>query len=151
MYKWRSNCARGHTRNIIDTFEHVCLADHQQTHCNRMNTSSNQNNFRNVKQRLYAPIRPKSPKMLPNTSTMRILTNKFGSAASASAAVEPVMPTQMPQRRLHTPTVRPPQKSANPDRTFSSIPIEKYMEWGVHTCEVVLRRVYTGIHDSCHF
>ena len=46
---------------------------------------------------------------------MRIFTNKFGSAASASAAVEPVMPTETPQRRLQKPTVRPPQKIAKPE------------------------------------
>jgi hypothetical protein len=62
-----------------------------------------------------APIRPNSPKILPNTSTTRILTNRLGSAASAMAAVDPVMPTQAPQRRLQAPTVRPPQNMANPD------------------------------------
>ena len=61
-----------------------------------------------------APMRPNRPIILPKTSTMRILTNKSGSAASARAAVEPAMPTEIPQRRLHTPTVRPPQKSAYP-------------------------------------
>ena len=59
-----------------------------------------------------APMRPNNPMMLPKTSTMRIFTNKFGSAASASAALEPVIPTQTPQRRLHTPTVSPPQNRA---------------------------------------
>ena len=52
--------------------------------------------------------------MLPKTSTMRILTNRFGSPASDSAAVDPVIPTDTPQRRLHTPTVSPPQKIAKP-------------------------------------
>lgn len=52
--------------------------------------------------------------MLPKTSTMRILTKRFGSAASARAAVEPVMPTETPHRRLHAPTMRPPQKMAKP-------------------------------------
>ena len=61
-----------------------------------------------------APMRPNKPMILPKTSTMRIFTNKSGSAASASAAVEPAIPTEIPQRRLHTPTVRPPQNSANP-------------------------------------
>ena len=53
--------------------------------------------------------------MLPKTSTTRILTNRLGSAASAIAAVEPVIPTEIPHRRLHTPTVRPPQKMAKPE------------------------------------
>ena len=61
-------------------------------------------------------MRPNSPRILPNTSTMRILTNSDGSAASPNAAVEPVMPTDTPHRRLQTPTVRPPQKRANPVR-----------------------------------
>ncbi len=43
---------------------------------------------------------------------MRIFTNNVGSAASAKAAVEPVMPTEIPQSRLQIPTVNPPQKSA---------------------------------------
>lgn len=60
----------------------------------------------------YTPMSPNKPRMLPKTSTMRILTKRFGSAASASAAVAPVMPTETPQRRLHTPTVSPPQKMA---------------------------------------
>lgn len=59
-----------------------------------------------------SPIKPNRPKMLPNTSTIRIFTNNAGSAASANAAVEPVMPTEIPQSRLQMPTVRPPQKSA---------------------------------------
>lgn len=41
---------------------------------------------------------------------MRILTKSDGSAASEIAAVEPEMPTQIPQKRLQRPTVRPPQK-----------------------------------------
>ena len=45
---------------------------------------------------------------------MRIFTNRLGSAASANAAVDPVIPTDTPQRRLHAPTVRPPQKIAKP-------------------------------------
>ena len=59
-------------------------------------------------------MRPNRPIMLPNTSTIRILTKRLGSAASAKAAVAPVIPTETPQRRLQEPTVRPPQKSAKP-------------------------------------
>lgn len=59
---------------------------------------------------------PNKPMMLPKTSTTKILTKRLGSAASARAAVAPVMPTQTPQRRLQAPTVRPPQNSANPVR-----------------------------------
>ncbi len=60
----------------------------------------------------YAPINPNKPKMLPNTSTMRIFTKRSGFAASDSAAVEPVIPTDTPHNRLHIPTVTPPQNIA---------------------------------------
>ena len=60
------------------------------------------------------PIRPNRPMILPKTSTIRIFTNRFGSAASARAAVEPVIPTETPQRRLQAPTVNPPQNRAKP-------------------------------------
>ena len=67
-------------------------------------------------------MRPNKPMILPKTSTMRIFTNKSGSAASASAAVDPAIPTEIPHRRLHTPTVRPPQKSAYPALELSKEP-----------------------------
>ena len=60
------------------------------------------------------PINPKRPMIDPNTSTIRILTKSWGSAASASAAFEPVTPTVIPQSKLQKPTVSPPQKSAKP-------------------------------------
>ena len=40
------------------------------------------------------PIRPNRPMILPKTSTIRIFTNMFRLAASARAAVEPVIPTE---------------------------------------------------------
>lgn len=58
-----------------------------------------------------------SPNTLPKISTTRILTNNVGSAASARAAVAPVMPTDTPQNRLHIPTVSPAQKMENPAET----------------------------------
>lgn len=58
------------------------------------------------------PMRPNKPIILPNTSTIRILTKRFGSAASAKAAVDPVMPTQTPHSKLHTPTVKPPPEES---------------------------------------
>lgn len=64
---------------------------------------------------------PNNPRILPNTSTTRIFTNKLGSDASAKAAVEPVTPTDIPQRRLHAPTVRPPQNMANPMNCSSTV------------------------------
>lgn len=57
---------------------------------------------------------PKRPMIEPKTSTMRILTKRLGSAASASAAFEPVTPTEIPQSKLHIPTVSPPQNMAKP-------------------------------------
>ena len=63
---------------------------------------------------LSLPMSPKRPRILPKTSTTRIFTKRSGSAASEIAAVEPVIPTQTPQRRLQTPTVRPPQNNAKP-------------------------------------
>ena len=41
-------------------------------------------------------------------------TYKLGSAASAKAALLPLMPTETPQTRLHVPTVIPAQNSAKP-------------------------------------
>ena len=83
--------------------------------------------------------------MLPNTSTIKILTNKFGSAASAMAAVEPVMPTETPQRRLHAPTVRPPQKSAKPERGQCAISLRRRgPKVEGRTCVIV----FVGIEES---
>lgn len=42
------------------------------------------------------------------------VTYSVGSAASASAAPLPLMPTETPQTRLHMPTVRPDQNRAKP-------------------------------------
>ena len=77
-------------------------------------------------------INPNSPKTELNISITSILTNlgitvsfnelrkanlycltyKLGSAASASAALLPLMPTETPHIRLHIPTVNPDQKRA---------------------------------------
>ncbi len=54
-----------------------------------------------------AMIRPKRPMALAKISTMRILTKRDGSAASARAAPDPTWPTQMPHTRLTRPVVRP--------------------------------------------
>lgn len=77
-------------------------------------------------------IRPNRPRTELKISTTRILTNlrgnvsesiarytpgetyKLGSAASANAAPLPFTPTEIPQMRLQTPTVMPPQKTAYP-------------------------------------
>lgn len=42
------------------------------------------------------------------------LAHKVGSAASASAALLPLIPTETPHIKLHIPTVRPDQKRAYP-------------------------------------
>ena len=75
-------------------------------------------------------IRPKRPRIELKISMTRIFTNlrslvsmkgasesanapyKPGSAASASAALLPLIPTDMPQMRLHMPTVNPAQNNA---------------------------------------
>lgn len=50
---------------------------------------------------------PKRPIALPKISTIRILTKSAEFCASARAAPEPTMPTQIPQNKLEKPTVRP--------------------------------------------
>jgi hypothetical protein len=57
-------------------------------------------------------ISPKSPNTLLKISITSTFTNSVLSAASASAALDPLMPTLTPQIRLHMPTVTPDQKSA---------------------------------------
>lgn len=88
---------------------------------------------------------------------MRILTNNDGSAASASAALLPVMPTPIPQTRLHTPTVIPDQKSEYPKLS------ETYTQPTKLTCIKILlsvdispfyrdqfRRKHNGHNDSVY-
>jgi len=77
-------------------------------------------------------MRPKSPSTELKISITRILTNlqesqhnaqpdhllqrshKLGSAASANAALLPLIPTDTPQIKLHIPTVNPDQNRAKP-------------------------------------
>jgi hypothetical protein len=112
------------------------VADHEQTDCaaivgvSRIIFLVGELNVQRERGYGNSPMSPNSPMMLPNTSTTSILTKRFGSAASASAAVDPVMPTQTPQRRLHTPTVRPPQKSAKPVKVGWSLPFHREHERG---------------------
>jgi hypothetical protein len=47
-------------------------------------------------------MRPKSPRTEPKISMTRILTNRAESAASATAAVDPVIPTQIAQTDSQT-------------------------------------------------
>ena len=54
--------------------------------------------------RIMAMMRPKRPRTEPKISIIKTLTNSFSLAASAKAAEEPTMPTQMPQIRFETPT-----------------------------------------------
>lgn len=78
-----------------------------------MSVQSNQSALKNT--HIHSPISPNNPKILLNTSTTRILTNNWESAASATAALAPVIPTATPQHRLQSPTVNPPQKRQNPE------------------------------------
>lgn len=115
MYEWRHDRLGSCCRHWNGTREILRCTNYQEPHCRRRLSDRIAPNRRWIqKTSKHAPIKPNSPKILPNTSTMRILTNRLGSAASAIAAVEPVMPTQAPQRRLQAPTVSPPQKMANP-------------------------------------
>jgi len=50
---------------------------------------------------------PNRPIALPKISTIRILTNRAGSWASARAAPDPTIPTHTPQNKFEKPTVRP--------------------------------------------
>ena len=110
--------------------------------------------MRIVKERIrntwYSPINPNRPRILPKTSTTRILTNKFGSAASARAAVEPVIPTQIPQSKLHAPTVIPPQKTAKPNggEVRKMTVVEAWLR---RACKVVVASVHSGIRDRGQF
>jgi len=52
--------------------------------------------------------------MEPKISTTKTLTNKVASAASARAALEPEIPTQIPQARSEKPTVKPAQNKEKP-------------------------------------
>lgn len=54
-----------------------------------------------------ATMTPNRPMALPKISTIRIFTKRLAFWASAKAAPLPTMPTQMPQKRLEKPTVRP--------------------------------------------
>ena len=46
---------------------------------------------------------PNKPNTLPNISITKTLTKRVGSAASARAALDPVIPTASPHARLHSP------------------------------------------------
>lgn len=93
------------------------------------------------------PINPNKPRILPNASTTRILTNKFGSAASARAVVEPAIPTQIPQRRLHAPTVVPPWKTAKPNGQEVR---RACVVAGVtgRACEVVIASIHSRVRNG---
>jgi hypothetical protein len=100
-------------------------------------------------QKVDVPMSPKRPRMEPKTSTMRMRTNKPGSAASEIAAVEPVMPTVIPQKRLQRPTVRPPQKRAYPIQSAHVIKVSLTANGfrNGHTGKVVLSGVEVSIVD----
>jgi len=56
-------------------------------------------------------ISPNKPIIDPKISTTSTLTNKDASAASAKAALEPEIPTQIPQARSEKPTHKPAQNN----------------------------------------
>lgn len=141
MYEWR-----GYGGGGSPSFECSRLSDHQKT-----NFTGYENRRRRLRDPWCSPINPNKPRILPKTSTMRILTNRFGSAASAMAAVEPVIPTQIPQSRLHAPTVTPPQKTAKP---YGRVVSQEYdagrMRWK-RACEVIIASVHPGVRNRSQF
>ena len=66
--------------------------------------------------RRTAIMSPNSPMALPKISTIRILTNRAGLAASESAAPDPTWPTQRPHTRLTRPVVTPAPNIAYPEK-----------------------------------
>lgn len=137
MYKGRDNRGRGRYNSLdIGFFEVLCIANHQEAHCERKTLVEDVERTGNV------PMSPNKPMMLPKTSMTSILTKSVGSAASASAAVAPVIPTQTPHMRLQAPTVKPPQKSANPRGG--------HISWGppsVVSCNCTGKVVFAGIQE----
>lgn len=63
-----------------------------------------------------ATISPNMGMILEKISTIKILMNNCPSAASATAALAPVIPTDAPPMRLQRPVVMPPQKRRWPGR-----------------------------------
>lgn len=59
-------------------------------------------------------INPKRPIAEAKISITNIFTNNAEFSASAKAAPLPVVPTAIPQTKLHNPTVKPPQNKAYP-------------------------------------
>lgn len=59
-------------------------------------------------------ITPKSPRALPKISMTKILTNRDEFCASDKAQLLPIIPTQIPQKRLAKPTIMPEAKMAYP-------------------------------------
>ena len=64
--------------------------------------------------KITLPIKPNKPKIELKISMTNILTNNVGSAASAKAALLPVIPTLTPHNKLQIPTVKPPQNNEKP-------------------------------------
>merc|ERR1719321_74848 len=58
---------------------------------------------------------PKRPRALPKISTMSIFTKSSGLWASPRAQPLPETPTQIPQKRLESPTERPTAKRQYPE------------------------------------
>ena len=64
-------------------------------------------------------IKGKQP-FSPQSSQKQLSTYKLESAASANAALLPLMPTETPHIKSHMPTVRPDQKRAYPVYWFAA-------------------------------
>lgn len=76
-------------------------------------------------------IKPKSPMAEPKISMMRILTNNDEFAASANAAPEPTIPTDIPQNKLTKPTDKPEPNITYPASQQASR-VSRFVEISFH-------------------
>ena len=93
------------------SFEIVCVALHEESNdqAEQSKDSSEDLNRENLDEPKYVS---------QESDSVYWKTYSVGSAASANAALLPLMPTQTPQIKLHMPTVMPAQNSAYPVKMF---------------------------------
>lgn len=92
----------------VSSLKVLCVALHQQSNDKSKQSENSGKDFDS--ENLDEPNR----KLASSWSLRMWVTCSAGSAASARAALLPLMPTQTPQIRLHMPTVSPAQKRAYP-------------------------------------
>ena len=97
--------------------EFSCFARHEQAD---NKTEQSQDRAENLNDKYFNEPRKQG---LPKKSSVWVGNNlayRLGSAASASAALLPLIPTDTPQIKLHIPTVIPDQNSAYPVYWFAA-------------------------------